>query len=323
VRFTALDNSSKQAIDTLNPEKRMEGTTMRRTSTKRSLVSLPKKILFMIISYLELPDWKHFRLVNKVCKDVATSLCFENVTFDTSQASVHRLDSIASSNDLVGIVQTLILQRPKPMREFHRRDDFEDALDLVDDPKDSLSSYNGGDDQDDTHEDIMSCDEWSQYSKGQKKGFHNQYKKYRDDVYGKVNLLLPMLSPHRVGFSYRELLQSVIRSFQMEDDGFSTKLGDTLSKFTQVTTFKHKPAFLSEDRWVTRWGRLRFDTANILDDSYREDCREDDDMDALHLLCALRALRLAKSSLKKLNTIVFHAEGPVFWDGRFLRMLWN
>ncbi|RAR15495.1 hypothetical protein DDE83_001136 [Stemphylium lycopersici] len=296
---------------------------MRRTSTKSSPVFLPTEILLIIISYSELPDWKHFRLVNKACKSFATSLCFEIVTFDTSQASVHRLDSIASSNHLVRNVQTLILQRPKPMREFYRRDDFEDALDLVDDPKDSSSSYNGGDDQDHTHEDIMSYDEWLQYSKSQKKRIHNGYKKDYDDVYGRINLLLPTLSPHRRGFSYRELLQSMIGSFQMKDDGFSTKLGDTLSKFTEVTTFKHKPAFLSEDRWVTRWGRLRFETVNILDDSYREDCREDDDMDALHLLCALKALRLAKSSLKKLNTIVFHAEGPVFWDALRLRGLWE
>jgi hypothetical protein len=43
------------------------------------------------------------------------------------------------------------------------------------------------------------------------------------------------------------------------------------------------------DRWVTQWKGLRLDLYNF-DNDYDEDCQDDNNIEALHLSCALRAV---------------------------------
>lgn len=62
-----------------------------------------------------------------------------------------------------------------------------------------------------------------------------------------------------------------------------------MEKFTRVAAFIHRSTGLLDDRWVTRWARLRVDSYSF-DNDYDEDCQEDSDIEALHLSCTLRAL---------------------------------
>jgi hypothetical protein len=95
-----------------------------------------------------------------------------------------------------------------------------------------------------------------------------------------------------------------------------------LAKITNLKAFVHNPLVLSKDRWVTNWQGLRLDPYTF-DNDYDEDCREDDDWEAFHLSCALRALGWAKPRLVHLTSMTFHVEGPAFWGPHRLQRLWD
>lgn len=99
------------------------------------------------------------------------------------------------------------------------------------------------------------------------------------------------------------------------------RLDETLAKFTKLRTFIHKPLALLADPWVTDWQGFRLDPYTN-DNAYDEDCRKDDDREAFHLSCALRALGWAKPSLNNFTSITLYVEGPAFWGPHRLQRLW-
>jgi hypothetical protein len=296
---------------------------MNYTATKGHSFWLPTEIWVMVFQYLDLRDMKQFRLANHECRDIATPLCFETVAFDISQASIGNLVNVASTEYLAKHPRALILRRRSRMRQFSDYEDWERAISLPDDPNITLSPFNDGEDEEDTHDNIMSYHDWSQCTDAERRSLYHQYETDRVAANDNMQSLSRALCFRRLGCTYSEQVQSVIGSSLMEEDCIIRRLDETLSKFTQLTMFKHRPTILLRDRWVTHWQRLRFNPYDFYSHSYEQDCQEDDDMEALHLSCALRAIGWAKQYLTKLNSMVFHVEGPAFWGPRRLRRLWQ
>ena len=277
----------------------------------------------MVFHYLDLRDMKQFRLASRECRDIATPLCFETVTFDISEASIRNLVNVASIEYLARHPRTLILQRRRRMRRFPDYDDWERAISLPDDPNVTLSPFDDDDDEEDTHDDIMSYHDWSRCTDVERRRLYRQYETDRVAANDNLQSLSRAMCFRRVGFTYGKQIPLVDGSTPMGEECIIRRLDETLAKFTQLTAFRHRPTILLRDRWVTHWQLLRFDPYDFHSNIYEEDCREDDDMEALHLSCALRAIGWAKQYLTKLNSMVFHVEGPAFWGLRRLRRLWQ
>jgi hypothetical protein len=291
-------------------------------SASRSL-GIPTEVWVMVFEYLGLQDMKQFRLANHECRVIATPLCFETVTFEMSEASVRNLIDVASNEGLARHVRTLVLERRKRIRRFSDCNEWEGAISLPDDPNITLSPFDDSDGEDDTYDGMMSYLDWSRCSDAERSTLYLQYENDRMAANDNIASLSEQLYFRRVGCTYSEQVRLLNRSSSMREECIIKRLDEALAKFTQLTVFKHRPTVLLRDRWVTHWQRLRIDAYDFDSDSYDKDCEEDDDMEALQLSCALRALGWAKQYLTNLNSMVFHVEGPAFWGPRRLRRLWQ
>ncbi|KAH7061018.1 hypothetical protein BKA63DRAFT_197444 [Paraphoma chrysanthemicola] len=78
---------------------------------------LPPELWVSILHYLDLPDLKECRLVNKAIRDGATALVFETVQFSFTKLSVQRFEHIGAHKTLACNVKTINL-RQGPAREY-------------------------------------------------------------------------------------------------------------------------------------------------------------------------------------------------------------
>ena len=155
-----------------------------------------------------------------------------------------------------------------------------------------------GDDSDQEHaqDGLMSLEEWSQVQASEREALYNAYNTER----------VAKTDRGRRGMRHLELIDH---------------LAAALKKCPRLTSFTHVPTVLYQERWNTRWRRLRFNTYRFAEyESFDYACAEDEDADALHLSYALRALAQAKTPL---TSLAFHVEGPAFWGAHRLRRLWR
>jgi hypothetical protein len=296
---------------------------MNYTPTKGESLWVPPEIWVGVIKCLDSRDVKNFRLVNRSCRSMATPHCFETVIFDISQASIEKLGKVASMPALAECVRKVVLQRRPRMRRFDDYEEWERAFDLSEYPKLTFSSFNHGNCQENTHDDIMSWQEWSQYTDDAKIALYDRYEADREARNDNAQSLSRTLCFRTKGCTCSEQVQSVLGESPMEVDCILRRLDDAVSKFTKLTVFEHRPTRLLGDRWVVNWQRLCFHTIDPEDDAYEEDCEEDDDMEALQLSCALRAIAWARRDPPTLNSMGFHVDGPAFWSPSGLRRLWQ
>jgi hypothetical protein len=277
----------------------------------------------MVFEDLDLRDRKQFRLANRECRDIATPLCFETITFDVSEASIGNLVHIALNDNLAWHTRSLVLQRRRRMRRFSDYEDWEGAISLPDDPDITMSSFDYSDNENDTCDDIISYHDWLQCTDAERRTLYLQYENDRVASNDTIQSLAKGLCFRRMGCTYSEQIQLVNGSYSKGEECVIGKLDEVLAKFTRLTRFKHVPTVLLNDRWVDHWQRLRIEPYDFASHSYDEDSEEDNEIDALHLSYALRAIGWAKQFLTNLNYMVFHVEGPAFWGPHRLRRLWQ
>ena len=273
----------------------------------------------MILEYLRLQDKKQLRLASRGCREKATPSSFKTLTFDLSNDSIANLCRIASKKELASQVRTLVLQRRKRMRRFSDRHNWERGVCLPDDPNITMSSFDYGDGGDNTYDGIMTYHDWLQCNDAEKGRLYQRYENDRVAHNDNIQALASHLCFRRVGCTFSE---QVNRTTLAGKEAMVRKFEEALARFTRMTTFVHKPTVRLDDRWVTHWDRLRFEPYTF-DNGYYEDCQDDNDIEALHVSCALRAIGWAKRYLTNLNSITFHVEGPAFWGPRRLRRLWQ
>lgn len=283
------------------------------------LLGLSAEIWLMILGYLRLQDKKQLRLASRACREKAMPSTFKTLTFDVSNDSIANLCRIASKEKLASQVRTLVLQRRKRMRRFSDRHHWEAGVCLPDDPNITISSFDYGDGEDNTYHSIITYHDWLRYSDTEKETLYQRYEDDRVAQNDNIQALASHMCFRRVGCTFSE---QVDKTTIAGEESMVREFGEALAKFTGMTTFIHKPTVRLDDRWVTHWGRLRFEPYTF-DNSYDEDCQDDNDIEALHVSCTLQAIGWAKRHLTNLNSITFHVEGPAFWGPRRLRRLWQ
>jgi hypothetical protein len=283
------------------------------------LLGLAAEIWLMILKYLRLQDKKQLRLASRGCREKATPSSFKTLTFDVSNDSIANLCRIASKKELASQVRILVLQRRKRMRRFSDRHNWEGGVCLPDDPNISMSSFDSGDGEDNTYDGIMTYHDWLQCNDAERERLYQRYEDDRVAQNDNTQALATHMCFRRMGCTFSE---QVNRTTLTGEKSMVRKFEEALARFTGMTTFIHKPTVRLDDRWVTYWNQLRFEPYTF-DNGYDEDCQDDNDIEALHVSCTLRAIGWAKRYLTNLNSITFHVEGPAFWGPRRLRRLWQ
>ncbi|KAJ5052659.1 hypothetical protein J3E72DRAFT_380098 [Bipolaris maydis] len=272
-------------------------------STRRNThhsVDLPTEIWVMVIQLLDQQDREKLRLVNHELLPIATLCCFETVTFDLSEAGMEKLIQIASSKHLAENVRTLQLKRPRRMPEII---DFNEWMGFFVDVEEKKpfhyysAGYDGG---------WLAYEGWSRYTRAEHESLYEQYKDKRNKTQDNLKSLLRRL--YHTNSDHCEQL-----SFK---DGVIGRLSEACRKFTKLTSFKHKPGTIWDDRWVDVLpGKHR----EFQDDEYES--QEDDDIEALNLAVALSVMVSARKHISKLQSITFHTRGPLFWILLYLKRL--
>ena len=251
---------------------------------------LPPELWTLILSCLRREDWSNLRLTSLLPQGFATRFLFREVPCAFNSNSILNLDTITSTKELHECVKHLEFYENLRLHKFFDFDEWTQSVSLPD----RLTS---GDDSDQEHarDGLMSLDEWSQIQVSERKVLYDAYNQERVAMRDRI----------RLGMSHLQL---------------SDRLAVALKKCPNLTSFTYVPTVLSQERWNTRWRRLRFNTYLFAEfESFDEACAEDEDADALHLSYALRALAQAKTSL---TSLAFHVEGPAFWGAHRLRRLW-
>jgi hypothetical protein len=250
--------------------------------------SLPTEILAMVLEYLPLEDCKQFRSANREYRDIATPFCFQTLAFDISVASLRNLERVSWNDKLRLHTQTLVLQRRQQMRNFHSEVAWVRCSSLANDP-DSLPVE---------MENVSKTDHANQYALptdqlsvpcNAKRALYDRYERERKAADAEIRSLADQLYFRRSGCDYREKVHPHNGQGGVAERFDLARFDETLTKFAKLKAFIHKPLAPSAEPWVTDWQGIRLDPYTN-DDAYDEDCRKDDDQEAFHLSCALRAL---------------------------------
>ena len=261
---------------------------MRDTCTASLYPSLPNELWRLTLSYLCRKDWSSLCLTSRQFQEQATPLLFRGVLCPFSSSSISEITTNKKFHQWVEHLEFYEYQR---LQYFSSFDQWMQSVSLP-------TGLTSGDDSDQEHaqDGLMSLEEWSQVQASEREALYNAYNTER----------VAKRNRGRRGMRHLELIDH---------------LAAALKKCPRLTSFTHVPTVLYQERWNTRWRRLRFNTYRFAEyESFDYACAEDEDADALHLSYALRALAQAKTPL---TSLTFHVEGPAFWGAHRLRRLWR
>lgn len=165
----------------------------------------------------------------------------------------------------------------------------------------------------------MSLREWSDMLDSEKEALYREYEIDRKNELSEIRGTTNHFSFRRLGCSrytrvHPERIPDTIPPSPIQC------FDEAVARFTNLTTFQHRPSCYFDDAWATRWRRLRISGFALLEFTT---CDEDDDVEALQLSYVLRAFGWAKRFHQKLRSMSFYVCGPSFWGPDRLQCLWE
>jgi hypothetical protein len=277
---------------------------------------IPIELWVEILTYLDLPDLKHIRLISPYLNAIATPVCFATIRFDLRH-NVDRIIKIASE-ELARHVRKLVLQTTPLLRKFDSPNTWERGIALPGDP-DVGSDAVVNCDEDDC---LMSYEEWSGLSDDQKIALYEEYEVDRRKERNKVRDLTGHLYFRKFGCARRERVHPERTSSSTANEPLNEastleQFDEAIKKFSNLAVLTHEPGFMMNYELSSRWRRLRFNLDILATETFS---KEDEDMEALQLSIVLRALGWAEC---KLSSMDLYVGGPAFWGSDRLRRLWQ
>jgi hypothetical protein len=256
--------------------------------------SLPAELwdIIRLYSILDLKDWSSLRLTCKTIQQHTTPIRFGTIKTSFSTKGIKDLEHISSVESLSSRVRVWESYGVQRLFNFEDLDTWTTAVTLAYD-----SQCVEGTDQGNRDAFFMSRGEWTELSVDAKTALYSEYESER--------------------IKADEEVRKLVEDLQTND-----RLMKTLEKFPGLTEFAHCPTVFEEERFITRWKRLRIKTKGWDDYMMHENaCGEDEDVEALHASCILHALGRARNSLQALGKLTLHVGGPGFLSASRLRCL--
>ncbi|KAJ9633959.1 hypothetical protein H2199_009158 [Coniosporium tulheliwenetii] len=279
--------------------------------------SLSPEIWDMILAKLDQAARKRLRLSSKEFCGIATPDLFETTYFDLDEGGLDSLISIASHHELRRQVRALVLQRRRGLTDF---DDFEtwESSVIYEQEHSEIEADENDDDAGKGEEDAMSKQEWLALSANERGRLYQEYEADRAAMQEQTRRLACSIYFRVLGCTG---VSEPVHPERLEKEG---TMRSTLERFeeavvslTGLKTFAHRPAFLVDDRWGLCWRRLRF--SFLINTDYDED----EEIEALQLSLALRALGLANHFSRSLHSMELYVAEAAFWGAASLGRLWD
>ncbi|KAJ9651057.1 hypothetical protein H2201_009288, partial [Coniosporium apollinis] len=265
--------------------------------------SLSPEIWDMILAELDQAARKQLRLSSKEFCRMATPSFFETIWFDLDEGGLDSLIPIASHHEHRRHVRTL------------------ESSVIYEQEYSEIEADEDDDDVSKGEEDLMSRQEWLALSVDERRWLYQEYKADRAAMQEQTRRLTCSIHSRAPGCTG---VSEPVHPERLEKEG-TMRL--TLERFeeavvglTGLKTFTHRPAFLVDDRWAICWRRLRFSPIGFL---INTDDEEDEEIEALQLSLALRALGLANHFSRSLHSIELYVGGAAFWGAASLGRLWD
>ncbi|KAL5432006.1 hypothetical protein PMIN06_012137 [Paraphaeosphaeria minitans] len=276
---------------------------------------IPVELRNEVLTYLDLSDLKHVRLLNRHFNALATPLCFTTIQFDLREGIEH-IVGIASDDRLAPHVRKMVLKTRPLLRKFEGLSGMQRAMSLPGDP----SPFNA--DTYDSDDGLLSYEEWQGLPLEEKESWYELYEADRRGDEDTVRCLSSHLYFRKFGCVQRELVhpRRVPPSRTNEPPEKASALGqldEAVKKLTRLAVLEHQPGFMFEMDSISRWRKLRFNVGLLIGDTEDDD---DQDMEALQLSIILSALGWGQCRVQSMDLYI---GGPAFWSADRLRDLWQ
>lgn len=275
-----------------------------------SLQQLSAELCDCILSYLERPDLRHFRLVSRECASLATPHVFKELFFDLEPGGCNGLAAVAKSSSLADHVRIVHLQRRSGLKVFSNFGDWCNANIHTYIPHDLESE-----DQDTPILDAtqrMSREEWIDMEDRERQALYEEYKSECAAVEAYMAKLALAMSSWWNPNLTREERQRIDAS----DAGRAIHALSTISSLLKLHSLAHTPSF-EYDHWGRTWRNVEFHPTALIGYS---SCGNDPNIEALQLYLAVRSVAARSETLR---SVALYTMGNAMWSVPYLVYLFD
>ncbi|KAK0343260.1 hypothetical protein LTR94_018995 [Friedmanniomyces endolithicus] len=279
-------------------------------STAASVLDLPPEIVVGILTTLDKPSQKRFRLVSNVCATLASPVLFGHIYFDFDFGGTNNLVAISRQPKLCRHVHTIELRRRSGLRLFEDINGWRDATVYGYRPAmpgldDGVVEVTAG---------SMTQQEWDMLTDDAIQRLYDAYESDRKAIVGYTSQLASALSSIVCYKHNRTLVDQGISSVHR----ILTDFDGAIARLSYASRFVHDPGYMGDD-WGIHWRTVQFHSHGILDGSSIGD---DEDIENIQLFAALRSIMLSTDTI---TSVSLCTRSHAFWSIAHLRRLldWN
>ncbi|KAK1811663.1 hypothetical protein LTR12_013964 [Friedmanniomyces endolithicus] len=268
-------------------------------STAASLLDLSPELVVGILTTLDKPSQKRFRLVSNVCATLTAPLLFGHIYFDFDIGAISRQPKLCRH------VHTIELRRRNGLRLFDDINAWRDAT--VYEYRPGMPGLDDGDVE--MTADSMTQREWDMLTDDVIQRLYDAYESDRKAIAGHTTQLASALSAIVCDKHHRTRSDQGISGVHK----IPTDFDGAIARLSHASLFVHDPGYMGDD-WGIHWRTVQFHGYGILEGG----TGDDEDIENIHLFAALRSIML---STKTVTSVKLCTRSHAFWSTANLRSL--